>query len=246
MDQLFKLKNTFIEYLSPKRRRTVDPATPHATDAAEQSYLPASEPKDKKSKAALGGKVNQKHLSPSDTRFAGGSKKRPREEDEYADPDFEVSPDESISQVTPAQDSSDDSGSDATPTSEPEESEEGAPEAEEVDADQKVQEYLDRQAELALRKGAIDEVKAEGTWHEDEVYLFERLSMRSFEELLPSSWQVDFPTLPKVLFTSDPVKAFISFNCGSSSRGKPSHLITLSNANTTNRGESASVASEPW
>lgn len=242
MDQLFKLKNTFIEYLSPKRRRTVGPATPRqAADAAEQSYVPASEPRDPKSKAILGSKINQKYLSPSDTRFAEGSKKRPHEEDEYTDHDFEVSPDESISQVTP-QESSDSSV--ASPTSEVEGSETGTPEDEEVDAEQKVQEYLDRQAELALRKGAIDEVKAQGTWHKDEVYLFERLSMRSFEELLPSSWQVDFPTLPKVLFSSDPAKAFISFNSGSSSRGTPSQLITLSYANRNNRSESAPVASE--
>ncbi|KIN00280.1 hypothetical protein OIDMADRAFT_82128, partial [Oidiodendron maius Zn] len=90
---------------------------------------------------------------------------------------------------------------------------------EEITAEEKVKEYLDRQAELALRKEAIDEVKAQGTWHPDEVFLFERLSMRSFEELLPASWQIDFPTLPETLFTTSPEKTFINYNCGSSSRG---------------------------
>jgi hypothetical protein len=227
MDHLFKLKNTFIEYLSPKRRRTVGPATPpHTGNTAEHSYVPASEPKDKKTKAAVGGRINQKYLSPSDTRFARGSLKRPREDDEYADEDdFEVSPDESISQVTPAQRS--EHNSVASTTSEDEESEISVVDLEndaisaedEISAEEKVKEYLNRQAALALRKGAIDEVKAQGTWHHDEVFLFERLSMRSFEELLPASWQIDFPTLPEALFTTDPAKTFIDFNCGSSSRG---------------------------
>jgi len=228
MDHLFKLKNTFIEYLSPKRRRTVGPATPpHTGDAAEPSFMPVSEPKDKKTKAALNSKINQKYLSPSDTRFAAGSRKRPREEDDLDelanDYDFEVSPDESISQITPAEGSQDDSV--ASPNSnEIEESEASVdiPEDEEVTAEEKVKEYLDRQAELALRRGAVDEVKAQGTWHPDEVFLFERLSMRSFEVLLPASWQIDFPTLPEALFTTNPDKTFINYNCGSSSRGMDS------------------------
>jgi hypothetical protein len=221
MDQLFKLKNTFIEYLSPKRRRTIGPATPpHTGSTAEQSYVPTSEPRDEKAKATLGGKINQKYLLPSDTRFARGSRKRPREEDEFPDEDdFEVSPDESISQITPIQGSQHDSV--ASPTSEAEESETSVdrPEDDAISSVEKVKEYLDRQAELALRKGAIDEVKAQGTWHPDEVFLFERLSMRSFEELLPASWQIDFPTLPEALFTTNPTKTFINFNYGSSSRG---------------------------
>lgn len=223
MDQLFRLKNTFIEYLSPKRRRTTGPTTPprNSDNPAQQSDLPLSEPKDTKSKAALGSKINQKYLSPSDTRFTEGSRKRPREDDEYAGRnDFEVSPDESISQVTPVQESND--GSVASSDDETAETESSVTqqEDEQASAEEKVREYLDRQAELALRKGAVDEVKAQGTWHEDEVFLFERLSMRSFEELLPATWQIDFPTLPEVLFTTDPAKAFINFNCGSSSRGK--------------------------
>jgi hypothetical protein len=227
MDQLFKLKNTFIQYLSPKRRRTVGPPTPpHTPGAAEHAYLPTSEPKDKKTKAALGTKINPKYLSPSDTRFARGSRKRAREDDEFADDgDSEVSPDESISQVTPVEKSRHDSV--ISPASDVEESEVGVddPEEEEISADDKVQEYLDRQAELALRRGAIEEVRAQGNWHPDEMFLFERLSMRSFEELLPATWQIDFPTLPKTLFTTDPDKTFINFNCGTSSRGMMRYML---------------------
>lgn len=222
MEHLFKLKNTFIEYLSPKRRRTTGPATPSHTDStAEPSYAPISEPRDKKTKAALASKINQKYLSPSDTRFRQGSRKRPREDDEFEDGDhYEVSPDESVSQIGLTRTSSGSSVTSATPEVEEEtQTSVDRPEDDGVSAEEKVKEYLDRQAELALRRGAIDEVKAQGTWHPDEVFLFERLSMRSFEELLPASWQIDFPTLPEALFTTDPSKTFINFNCGSSSRG---------------------------
>lgn len=233
MDQLFKLKNTFVRYLSPKRRRTTGPATPpHTPNAAEHAYLPASEPKDKKTKAGLTTKINQKYLSPSDTRFAGGSRKRAREDDEFAEEgDYEISPDESISQITPLAKSCRDSV--VSPTSEVEESEVEESEVgvdipkEEISADDKVQEYLDRQAELALRRGAIEEVRAQGNWHPDEMFLFERLSMRSFEELLPADWQIDFPTLPPTLFTMDPDKTFINFNCGTSSRGMSRSVLRV-------------------
>jgi hypothetical protein len=218
MNQLFKLKDTFIEYLSPKRRRTVGPATPsHTGGTDQQSYLPASEPRDERAKEGLGGRTNQKYLSPSDTRFARGSRKRPREEDESAnDIDYEVSPDESISQVTPVQRSRDDSV--IGPASESDTSVD-SPEELEITAEEKVQEYLDRQAELALRREAIEEVKAQGGWHPDEIFLFERLSMRSFEEILPANWQIDFPTLPGTLFTMEADRTFINSTCGSSSRG---------------------------
>jgi hypothetical protein len=224
MNQLFKLKNTFIEYLSPKRRRTVGPATSPATPTAQHSYVPTSEPKDKKAQAAINGQVNQKYLSPSDTRFAKGSRKRPREDDEYNDDESsEVSPDESISQICPAEKSSQGSvNSTAFEVDKQSDDDESIGDAEEVSAEEKVQEYLDRQAELALRKEAIKEVKAQGTWHSEEIFLFERLSMRSFEELLPATWQVDFPTLPEAVFTVAQEKAFINFNCGSSSRGTSS------------------------
>lgn len=227
MDHLYKLKDSVIQYLSPKRRRTVGPATPpHTPGADEHAYLPASEPKDEKTKATIGTKINQKYLSPSDTRFARGSRKRAREDDEFAENgDNEVSPDESISQVTPVGRSRHDSV--ISPASDVEESEVGVDELEEeeISADDKVQEYLDRQAELALRKGAIEEVRAQGNWHPDEMFLFERLSMRSFEEILPATWQIDFPTLPRTLFTTDSDKTFINYNCGTSSRGMTRYML---------------------
>ena len=93
-------------------------------------------------------------------------------------------------------------------------------EEEEVSPEDKVAEYLARQAELALRKEAIAEVKAKGDWHPDEVFLFERLSMRSFEEVFPADWKREFPTLSADLFTADEKNAFINFNCGSTQLGE--------------------------
>jgi hypothetical protein len=88
-----------------------------------------------------------------------------------------------------------------------------------ISPEDKVAEYLARQAELALRKEAIAEVKAKGDWHPGEIFLFERLSMRSFEELFPAEWKVDFPTLSGDLFTTIRDNTFINYNCGSSASG---------------------------
>jgi hypothetical protein len=224
MDQLFKLKDTFIAYLSPnKRRRTVGPITP-SLGPAQRSYEPISEPQDKKALATLRAKVNQKSFSPSDTRFAAGSRKRAREDDnDIEDEASEVSPEESVSQITPVEESGEESVN--SRSSEGEEHSEMSLEEEmeeevEVSPEDKVEEYLARQAELALRKEAIADVKAQGTWHPEEIFLFERLSMRSFEELLPATWQIDFPTLPEILFTPIQEKTFINYNYGSSCYGK--------------------------
>ncbi|KAI1006586.1 hypothetical protein K3495_g1634 [Podosphaera aphanis] len=77
----------------------------------------------------------------------------------------------------------------------------GALERDEVTA--KVQEYLDRQAELEDIKDDIAKFKASGDWHPHEIYLFERLSLRSFEVILPKSWRIDFPTLPHSIFAEN-------------------------------------------
>lgn len=65
----------------------------------------------------------------------------------------------------------------------------------------------------------VEKVKAAGDWHVDEIYLFERLSMRSYEEVISSEWRIDLPTLPEGLFTTDPEKIFIKNNCNSSYSG---------------------------
>ncbi|KAG9234633.1 hypothetical protein BJ875DRAFT_504593 [Amylocarpus encephaloides] len=89
----------------------------------------------------------------------------------------------------------------------------------EVSSETKVEEFLARQAELALRQEDIAKAKAEGDWHPDELFVYERLLMRSFEELIPKEWKIDFPTLPELLFTDDLDKAFIKDHRPSSYRG---------------------------
>jgi hypothetical protein len=117
----------------------------------------------------------------------------------------------------------------------------------EVSPEDKVEEYLARQAELALKKDAIEKAKAEGGWHPEELYLFERLSMRSFEELLPTSWQIDFPTLPEDLFTDFQDKTFINFNYGSSYRGEFTRFSQFgTQTEAVNRREGIEVIIESW
>jgi hypothetical protein len=218
MDQLFRLKDTVVQFLSPpsKRRRTL-PATP-ARDDQEHRYLsPISDIQDKKTQTAALARLNQKYLSPSDTK---NPRKRARPDDEEdgqtESTESGIGPDDSISQSSPREEGSSASDSEIIEEDEEEFDQE---EEEEVSPDVKVQEYLDRQAELALRLEDIEKVRAAGDFHPDELFLYERLSMRSFEELLPREWQIDFPTLPKDLFTMEPEKQFINSNCVSSSRG---------------------------
>jgi hypothetical protein len=97
----------------------------------------------------------------------------------------------------------------------------------EASAEAKVQEYLARQAELALRREEVEKARAAGDWHPDEIFLFERLSLRSFEELIPAEWQVDFPTLPEILFTNDLENAFVKNNYRPNGSGKCCLLESL-------------------
>jgi hypothetical protein len=230
MDQLYRLKDTFIEYLSPKRRRTVGPTIGTPEGQEQHSYQPASEPQGQKAQDALRGRVDPVWLSPSDARFAPESRKRPREDDEFeSHTHSEISPDESASQITASEEGGVASAVDLETEDEEEESDELEEELEqdleeepEVSSEDKVAEYLARQAELALRKEAIAQVKAQGDWHPDEVFLFERLSMRSFEEVFPANWKLDFPTLSGELFTKVQENTFINFNCDSSAAGTSS------------------------
>jgi hypothetical protein len=263
MEFVYRIKDSVvqtIQYLSPpsKRRRTTGPETSSHDATAEALPIPTSEPRDRKARAAVLGHVSKKSLSPSDTK-----KTRKRTRDEYEEDD--ITPDDSISQITPQGDDSEDAedeegvedpdvemesevegedegeedGSEAFEVDESEgdveveEDEEGSEDAlidqesdieaveeeieeEEVDqeaaAEAKVQEYLARQAELALIKEEVAKVKAAGDWHPDEIFLFERLSMRNHEELISSEWKIDLPTLPETLFTNDPEKMFVKNN----------------------------------
>ncbi|KAI6711592.1 hypothetical protein JHW43_005870 [Diplocarpon mali] len=240
MDTLFRLKDTFVQFLSPaaKRRRTIGPGT--SSGSKDHEYLvPNSEPRGSKAQAAALDHINQKYLSTPQPR---NPRKRARVEEED---EIVISPSDSVSQKSIQLDESEDSSlssplasgesglaeeesefigeyhgligedvedidlaqedgdvemvddeNDYTDEEEPDEFELAAREA--CAADQKVEEYLARQAELASKRENIEKVKATGEWHPDAVFLYERLVLRSFEPLIPADWHYDFPTLPAV------------------------------------------------
>ncbi|TVY24728.1 hypothetical protein LHYA1_G005637 [Lachnellula hyalina] len=219
MDQLSHLKNTVTDYLSfAKRRRTIGASTATPVKETEHTFItPASEP------TALGTFRDKLYT-------ASTLNPRKRGRSEFEGDGSGLSPNDSVSQLTSSEDEGETEGSgDALVKLEEaieedmEEAEMEEEEEEEENADAvtqaKVQEYLARQAELEMRKEEIETARAAGDWHTDELYLFERLTMRSYEELIPVQWKIDFPTLPELLFTDDPVRIFISYNCNSSNRG---------------------------
>src|SRR5450432_4458463 len=91
MDQLLKLKDSLMGYLSPAamRRQTMLPATPsEKATAMQRPTRPTTEPRNPKQKAVAAGRVNKKYLSPSDTRRTfGKQRKRKYSDDEYVDED---------------------------------------------------------------------------------------------------------------------------------------------------------------
>jgi hypothetical protein len=273
MEQLYKLKDTVVQYLSPKRsvaapesslpdrkrRRTTGRTTPSKNTDTIHLYEPISEPHDKKSQAALYSRIRNSNRNSTSSPTNRRKRAHPEEEtegdrstlgklknasesetlafeDEENDTKYEendhpedendldedvdvgsVSPEDSPSQIVTDEEDNE-SGSELL--NEGDDEDEKASEELEVSPVDKVNEYLARQAELALKKELIEQIKAKGEWHPDEVYLFERLSLRSFEELLPAEWQIDFRTLPETLFTTSKDKTFINFNILNSFRGK--------------------------
>ena len=122
--------------------------------------------------------------------------------------EHEVSPDESASQITPIDGSNGGSYSEG----ENEEDEVIEEPEEEVSPEDKVDEWLKaREEELKAKKVEIEKVKASPGWHPDEISLFERLSLRSFEPLLSEDFKHAFPTLPEDIWAKSD-EAFITNN----------------------------------
>ncbi|TVY71464.1 hypothetical protein LSUE1_G007364 [Lachnellula suecica] len=226
MDQLFRLKNTVVDYLSPlaKRRRTIGPTPATPTRDNDAPLFSNSDPQGARQQAAIFGKIRDKYETSPDIQ---NSRKRGRFE--FEDEGSGISPNDSVSQFSSSEqeyDNDEDVGikieeADLNEIEDDLGQEEDEIEEEDLDAaaQAKVQEYLERQAELESRREDIERVKAAGDWHADELFLFERLTMRSFEELVPYNWMIDFPTLPDIIFTDDPENTFINYNCSSSGRG---------------------------
>ena len=209
MNQLFRLKENIVQFLSPpsKRQRTL-PATP--IKAGEHAYLtPQSHPDlpVMNAQVAVLARIQHTYMTPTDSV---NPRKRRREDDNEED-DVEVkavrspvSPFDSISNIDVKQESisasSSESGDEYVEETIEQDLKTGLP-TEQDTADDKVTEYLARQAELAIRLGDIDKVRAEAALHPDAFFLFERIAMRNFEEILPTIYKRDFPTLPDHIFT---------------------------------------------
>jgi hypothetical protein len=97
-----------------------------------------------------------------------------------------------------------------------------------LSAEAKVHLFLDRQTELARRQETLDRIK-EGNWHEDEARLFQKLSMRGFEPLLPSHWSYDFRTCPATIFSRNEKETFINAKSGNDFRGECDKIQPMEN-----------------
>lgn len=233
-----------MEYLSPaKRRHTLLLATPSPNPTDMQRPIqPMTEPRNRKGEAIIAGRVSKKYLSPSDTRRSvRKSRSKTDSDDEYVD-DLKdeqgsviqvsrkvIKPEDSSSQVKAF--STGGNGS-SMPTEEGEDSPDDmdldSDEESELDAEAKVHQFLDRQTELARRQEALERIK-EGDWHEDEITLFQKLSLRGLEPLLPAHWSFDFRTCPSTIFSSKEEETFINAQSGNEFRATNalSSLVTL-------------------
>lgn len=280
MDLVYRFRDSVVEYLSPKRRRTVGPTTPSKDDEEPMFDAPNSEPQGSKAQAVVIARVTKTYirnprkrafredeedtvvtLKPEDSvsqvgptkgsegeveeeEEASGSGEEEEEsgeegsdadgedgESDLEDEDSEEVGDEEMDVEAGSEDGievgsdelnagelgsdeeaeADDEDSDVQIYDEDEEPDEAEIEAHEVDA--KVKEYLAQQAELALRREDIEKAKAVGDWHPDALVLFERLSLRSFEVILPEIYKMDFRTLPEDLFAEPDEDTFVNYNC---------------------------------
>jgi hypothetical protein len=226
MDQFFKLKESVMGFLSPssKRRRTMMPSTP--AEKLQRPIQAVSEPRNHRQKAVLAGRVSKKYLSPADTRRT--ISKRKDSDDEYEEEvehelddttvlsHSNISPDDSVSQIGSR--SRDDTAITEPEVNSDEDLDLDEEEESELDAEAKVHQFLDRQTELARRQETLAKIK-EGDWHEDEIALFSKLSMRGFEPLLPGHWRRDFRTCPGTIFSDNEEDTYLNTKSGDDFRG---------------------------
>ncbi|RKF63908.1 hypothetical protein OnM2_022043 [Erysiphe neolycopersici] len=245
MDHFMRIRDVFLDYLSPMAKRRRIFAHSVTSSNKEDLFLPTlSEHKEKNADATILHIPYQKYLP---LKQCSNSKKRTRDEFEEGVSRVLVDQDASFSQESqkklelkgdwefekyktekdiklPNFEMVNHSESVYSQFCETDESESQASTESEDNEIQvrnaKVQEYLRRQAEFSLRKSDVERAKASGNWHPDELFLFERLSMRGFEVLLPKSWKIDFPTLPHTLFAEhENEPTFVNTNFTSSAYG---------------------------
>ncbi|QSZ34228.1 hypothetical protein DSL72_005818 [Monilinia vaccinii-corymbosi] len=217
MDQIFKIKDAVMNYLSPvaKRRRTTGPQTPSCSRVDDEHQF-LSEPRISRRDLDLAhDRMNQNFIASESKRTASRNPlKRPREDDEVAGPIFsgdEISPKLSSSQnVTQSGE-----GLEVNPDLVDDEDEEE--DEDEISAQQKVNEYLANQAaELARAKETVERARAEGEWSPEEIFLLERLQYMGHEGLLPGAWKgMFFRTVPDAMWCDVNDNALL----GNTSRG---------------------------
>jgi len=94
---------------------------------------------------------------------------------------------------------------------------------------EEVEDTLDVRADTLLRHGRITK-KNKPDWSQTEIDFFNKLNSRGFEKLLPSSFKMDFPTVPLSLFAHGNDYTFINSLSGNNFRGKlavKSHSIHM-------------------
>lgn len=84
---------------------------------------------------------------------------------------------------------------------------------------EEVEDTLDVRADTLLRHCRITK-KHKPDWSQTEIDFFNKLNSRGFEKLLPSSFKMDFPTVPLSLFADGNDYTFIHSLSGNNFRGE--------------------------
>ncbi|TGO57889.1 hypothetical protein BOTNAR_0192g00120 [Botryotinia narcissicola] len=206
MDQIFKIKDAVVNYLSPvaKRRRTMgEPQTPDYIEFDDEHQFLSGPQNNRRSINFAYGRTDQDYIPKEDrTTPTRNPLKRSREDDEVEGPIFsgdDISPKQSSSHnVTESDEESE--TPDYMDEDEDEEEEEDL-----ISAQQKVDEYLAKQAaEFAMAKETVERARADGEWSPEELFLLERLQYMGHEGLLPH-WakERNFRTVPEAMFCPD-------------------------------------------
>ncbi|KAM0313139.1 hypothetical protein ACHAO8_005779 [Botrytis cinerea] len=209
MDQIFKIKDAVVNYLSPvaKRRRTMGgPQTPGYIEFDDEHQFLSEPQNNRRSLNFAYGRMNQSYISNEDrTTPTRNPLKRSREDDEIEGPIFsgdETSPKQSSSHnVTESGDESENPDY----MDEDDDDDDDEEEEDQISAQQKVDEYLAKQAaEFAMAKETVERARADGEWSPEELFLLERLQYMGHEGLLPH-WakERNFRTVPEAMFCPD-------------------------------------------
>ena len=84
--------------------------------------------------------------------------------------------------------------------------------------EEKKEHLFDMEDERIKRQEMLRQIER-ADWTSEEAALFEKLTMRGFEPILPRNWMMDFKTIPEALFTADEAEIFINAASGKDFRG---------------------------